>query len=100
MWSFQGCSFATAGSPGLLAPQCLVGIDCLLDLPTFHLWEYLEEHGYDRTGPERPTEGVKQVGQESEQPGLRRQQQNVSPHMSGQADHEAEHKALVQKALP
>ncbi len=100
MRSFQSCSFASARGLDLLTPRCLVSSDRALDLLPFRLRCDLDEHGHDRAGPERPTEGVEQVGQKSKQPARRRGQENVSSHVSGQADHEADHKALVQKALP
>jgi hypothetical protein len=85
---------------GLITPQCLVCIERPPDLTSFRLRYELDEHDHDCTDPERPTERVEQVSQESERLPRKGGLERVSTDMSGQTEHEADRKARVQKALP
>src|SRR5262245_16117234 len=100
MRSFHDRYLALADGLGLITPQCLISIESALDLTSFRRWYDLDEHGHDYTCPERPTERVEQVSQETERFPWQRCQENVSTNMRSQTNHEADRKALVQNALP
>jgi hypothetical protein len=61
MWLVADCCLALTTGLGTLTPQCLVSIDCPLDLTTFRLWYDLDEHSHDYTGPEGPSKRMEQV---------------------------------------